>query len=159
MNHMVNEHERAQTLLMQQRVEGVSNEDSLWLESHLAGCEDCVQQAFALAEAMQQARSEALQITASAALVRSTQSRVRARARQLEWQRERMLPVWMAAAMALGWTVVSTPLLWEGFSWLGNLTHAPAILWQSGFIFSWLTPTALIGAAALSRRDRIESST
>ncbi len=153
------EHERANTLLMQQRVEGVSHEDGLWLESHLAGCDDCAAQALDLSEVLQQARTEALSVTASPALVRSTQLKVRARARELNRRRERMMPVWMFAAMALGWTVISTPLLWEGFSWLGNQFHTPAMLWQSGFIFSWITPTALIAAAALTRRERNASRT
>jgi hypothetical protein len=158
MNH-VTEHDHAKTLLMQQRVEGLSHEDGLWLESHIAGCDDCAAAAFDLSETLQQARSEALSITASAALVRSTQLKVRARARELNRQRERMMPVWMFAAMALGWTVVSTPLLWEGFSWLGAKFHAPTMVWQTGLLFSWLTPTALIGAAALTRHERNMSRT
>jgi hypothetical protein len=48
--------------------------------------------------------------------------------------------------------VLSIPLLWEGFAWIGNRGRVLDLVWQSGFVVAWLMPFGLIAALLLGTR-------
>src|SRR3954470_19827538 len=100
-----------------------SDRDSDFLQSHLAGCSACCEQSLAINSAVSEMRNDV--VYAQPAMVRATQLRVRARAAELHRQQETMRPLWIASALALAWAVMSMPLLWQGFAWMGQTTHTP----------------------------------
>jgi len=145
-------HEEFFVRAMHARIEGApldANEQAE-VEAHFAACEPCASRYQQMEGSLR--RLKQVNAVAGQSLVRETQMRVRARARRLEHNRERALPLRIAAAAALGWSVVSTPLLWGAMHSLSHYFNAPAYVWEGGFFFGWLAPTALIGVAAISRR-------
>ena len=145
-------HEEFFVRAMHARVEGsaLSANEQSEVESHFAACDACASRYRQLEGSLRQLKQ--VNAVAGQMLVRETQTRVRARARRLEHNRERALPLRIAAAAALGWSVVSTPLLWGAMHSLSHYFNAPTYVWEGGFFFGWLAPTALIGVAAISRK-------
>ena len=72
------EHERAIDIITRQGVDDIPARDTAWLETHLAVCSECAEYASLMGSTGQLLRSVA--VTASPALVATTQARVRARA-------------------------------------------------------------------------------
>jgi hypothetical protein len=132
-------HERARGLSMTGRIEDIAGEDRRWLDSHLADCTECSRFAASLDDAIAAVRLPA--VTADATLVRSTQTRVRGRALQINLSRAAMRPLWIAAAMVCAWATLTTPLLWAAFAWLGAAFSLSNVEWRSGFLFAWIAPT------------------
>src|SRR3954470_658617 len=91
-------------------------------------------------------------VYANPAMVRATQMRVRARAAEMRLQQETMRPLWISSALALAWAVLSMPLLWQGFAWLGRVNHVPDLVWQTGFVIIALTPLTAVGTIGLASR-------
>ncbi len=141
------DHQRAQQLIDASQVEGISPEERAWLDSHLHICQACSHAAAATERAIQAFRS--VHIDTDPALVQATQARVRARAREIHEESERMRPVWIPAVLALVFTVVSAPYIWQGLEWLAGKFGAPAWVFQFGFFWFWLIP-CLVAAAALA---------
>ncbi len=141
------DHQRAQQFIDACQVEGISPEERTWLDSHLSACEPCSQHAAATERAIQAFRS--VHIDTDPALVRATQVRVRARAREIHEEAERMRPVWISAVLALVVTAASAPYVWQGLEWLAARVGAPAWVFQLGFFWFWLIP-CLVAAAALA---------
>ncbi|MCZ6905381.1 MAG: hypothetical protein O7F56_06925 [Acidobacteria bacterium] len=141
------DHQRAQQFIDACQVEGISPEERTWLDSHLSACEPCSQHAGATERAIQAFRS--VHIDTDPALVQATQARVRARAREIHEEAERMRPVWISAVLALVVTVASAPYIWQGLEWLAGKFGAPAWVFQFGFFWFWLIP-CLVAAAALA---------
>ena len=141
------DHQRAQQLIDASQVEGISPEERAWLDSHLHICKACSQHAAATERAIQAFRS--VHIDTDPALVRATQVKLRARAREIHEESERMRPVWIPAVLALVFTVVSAPYIWQGLEWLAGKFGAPAWVFQFGFFWFWLIP-CLVAAAALA---------
>ena len=150
---LANHHnERAVDLLIgsRSREREISAEDRGWLESHLRDCAECNAQDASIDSVIGEMRS--LPVLANSTLVRATQLRVRARARELHQQQENMRPLWVACAIAFAWAVVATPFLWQGLSWLGHANRLPDIVWQSGFFAMTLMPIAAVGTIGLANR-------
>jgi hypothetical protein len=106
--------------------------------------------------------SNALHSTAFAAddsLVRSTQFRVRARAEQLRQERERMRLVWLSCLLLALSGATTTPLLWNGFHWIGELTQAPGPVWQLGFAVFWIAPAIVISVVLIARGIHLGGTT
>jgi hypothetical protein len=38
-------------------------------------------------------------------------------------------------------SALSTPLIWQGFEWLGRWSQLPNPVWQVGFVVFWIAPT------------------
>jgi len=134
-----NAHERARKLVLASRVEGDSTTDRAWLHSHLEACQSCCDYANTLEAVVAGVRAAA--VTADEGLVSATQARVRQRRLELMAQQEAARPMWIAAAMACGTTLLSTPLVWEMFAWLGHAVRVQPVIWNLGFVFFWIAPT------------------
>jgi hypothetical protein len=147
-------HERAERLMIQARVEAISPEERDWLDQHIEECARCASLSGATERALRSLRSVAVRVDPE--LVRRTQLIVRFRADQLERDRAGMLPVWVCCAFSWILGVVTAPLLWRGFEWLGRHAGVPNIVWQAGFVAWWLLP-ALVAVAVLALRREVAS--
>ena len=134
-----NLHQRAREISMAGRIDGISAGDRQWLDSHLAGCAECARFAASLDEAIGALRLPA--VMADSSLVRTTQSRVRRRAAQLQASSAAMRPLWIAAGLVCAWATLTTPLLWAAFAWLGAAVSLSNAEWRTGFLFAWIAPT------------------
>ena len=81
-----------------QGVDDIAARDTAWLESHLEQCSECAEYAALVASTGQLLRAVA--VTASPALVSTTQARVRARAAQLREHQSRV--VLIAVSFCIG---------------------------------------------------------
>jgi len=136
-------HARAGHLIDAVQVEGISAADREWLDNHLEGCARCGARARATERALQSLRSAAFHI--DPAVVRATQLRVRLRAQQLREQQSRMRALWVSCALSWVLGVVSAPLLWRGFEWLGRSVALPDSVWQIAFFLWWPVPAVVAG--------------
>ena len=130
----------------------ISDRDSDFLQSHVAACPACSEQSQTINNAVHDMRNDI--VYANPVMVRATQMRVRERAAEMRQQRETMRPLWLASALALGWAVVSMPLLWQGFAWFGGANHVPDLVWQTGFTVMALAPITAVGTIGLASRLR-----
>jgi hypothetical protein len=55
--------------------------------------------------------------------------------------------------------VVSAPLLWRGFEWMGQRLAMPKAVWITGFALSWVAPAVLAAAVIAWRHARGSSLT
>ena len=152
------QHQRARELIFQSFGESITREQDAWLAAHLSGCKPCAAEMESVQQSLLDLHSIACSITASASLVRATQFQVRMRARELQQQDDLMKPLWIAAALAFTWAVVSMPFLWEGFEWLGIHNQLPQMVWVTGFLVMCLMPAAAVAVVALAKRHRPQHS-
>lgn len=149
----VNLHEQVLSVLLEKDPDQVAPDARLAAEDHLRGCAECSATYSAREFVMQDLRTLACEVTASRNLVRSTQLQVRLYAVERRQQRDRMGPVWMTAGLAGVWAVGSIPFLWTGFEWAGQVAQLPGFVWQTAAVFAWITPTGLLAAATVARRE------
>ena len=142
-----------QTLLVSgMELQEVSAQQRRRLEEHLVACEACSEASRSMHEIANQLRSPQGGVNAGSYLVRTTQLRVRQRAMQMRERQERMSPLWISCAIASLWALISVPLLWEGFAWLGGRGMIADLVWQSSFVVAWLMPFGLVAALLLWTR-------
>ena len=146
MNH--DPHQQAQELIAC-RGDGLSEAQQAWLETHLTTCNRCREYAAAAEELVRALRS--VPVTADATLVRTTQARARAHAHKLQQQRERMWLIFISCVVVTLSTALTTPLLWQGFAWLGRWIRVPDLLWQTSLVMFWMVP-ALVASALFAAR-------
>jgi anti-sigma factor RsiW len=132
------------------REQELNGKDSDFLQSHLGICPSCAARSNTIENTRREMRGDV--VYANPAMVRATQMRVRERAAELRQQQETMRPLWISSALALAWAVLSMPLLWQGFAWLGRVNHIPDIVWQTGFGIMVLTPLTAVGTIGLASR-------
>jgi hypothetical protein len=137
-------HERAIQLIDKMQVEGLTAAERNWLEAHLESCAPCQDQARATESALQALRSAVPRF--DVALVLTTQMRARVRARELVENGARMRALWISCALSWVLGVVSAPLMWRGFAWLGHHWAISRAVWITGFALSWVAPAAVAGA-------------
>ena len=148
-------HERAHELLAAAQVEGLSAADQAWLDSHLDGCADCRVHAKSLERAITGLRS--FQTPVDPALMEATRRRLRVRAQELHEQEARMHGLWISCALSWILGVLSAPLLWWGFRWVGRHLALPDLAWQAAFALWWVIPaaaTAVVLAGLQARAAR-----
>jgi anti-sigma factor RsiW len=138
--------QRAKKLLEAERIDGISAEERKWLAEHLETCAACTNEANALAFAVGSLRS--VSVTASPDLVRRTSMVLRRRSAQLRQERDRALPLWIAVGIASVWMIVTAPVTWSIFSWLGRTLEVSDLVWELGFLMWWFLPATVLGAAA-----------
>jgi anti-sigma factor RsiW len=144
-------HERARHLIAAAQVEGISAADQTWLDSHLEDCAACAQDAAETRRTLQTLRWMA--VNADPGMVRATRLQVRMRARELDEGRSRSLLLWASGVLTTVVGMVTLPLLWSGFAWLGQKMSLPNGVWQFGFLVAWLLPAVVI-AAMLRQQSR-----
>ena len=145
-------HQRATQLIDRMQVEGLSGEERDQLELHLEGCEPCRKQALETERALRVFRSVGPRWDARLAL--ATQMRARIRARELHENAARMRALWISCALSWALGVVSAPLLWQGFAWMGHRLAMSRAAWITGFALSWVAPAVVAGAVIVWRQAR-----
>ena len=144
-----NVHERAQQLLAQALVEGLSQAEQSWLDQHLRDCADCSREANSTHELLRAMR--AVPVAVPQDLVARAQLRVRLRAE--ETAPSSTAPIlWALTAVSWLLGVFSAPLVWRGFAWLGAHAGLPKPVLEIGFVLWWVVPALLAAAAVLHYR-------
>ena len=150
-------HERARQLMVAARIEEIGAADREWLQDHVASCRECANEATALDAAIGALR--ALPVTASAELVQRSRRMVRQHAeQQLEADRMRAAPLWIATVVSAICMVATAPYVWRAFGWLGRSAQIPDSVWQIGFLMWWFLPATLLAVAAAWKHTTSEIS-
>ena len=145
-----NLHLRAQRLLAESLVEGITARDQAWLAQHLRECADCSREAAATQDLLQALRSVPVSVPRD--LVARTQLRVRLRAQEAGESSRSGLLLWIITAASWLLGVLSAPLVWRGFAWFGGQFGVPSLALEMGFVLWWTVPALLAAAAVLYQR-------
>ena len=140
-------HTRAEQLIAQARVEGISAGEQEWLRGHLAQCAACAASAGWTEEAIRALRG--LSVPLPRTLASRTQMRVRLRAQQLESYEPRWRMVWAACLVSWAFGAASAPYVWHGLEWLGHRMNLPNLVWQIGFGLWWALPAVVTAVILL----------
>jgi anti-sigma factor RsiW len=139
-------HARAEHLIAQERVEGISAADQNWLREHLAQCGACAARAASTTEAIRSLRG--LSVVLPASLASRAQFRVQMRAQQLR-SGPRWRMVWAACGISWAFGAATAPYVWRGLEWVGHRMGVPNIVWEMGFGLWWALPAAVVGVILL----------
>jgi hypothetical protein len=139
-------HARAEQLIAQERVEGISTTDQRWLQQHLAECAGCAARAGATEQAIRSLRG--LSVSLPAALASRTQFRVRMRAQQLRGE-PRWRVVWAACGISWAFGAATAPYVWRGLEWAGHRLSIPNFIWELGFGLWWALPVVVVAVILL----------
>lgn len=143
-------HQRAQKLLAESLVEGISAPDQAWLGQHLRECPDCAREAAATQDLLQALRSVPVSVPRD--LVARTQLRVRLRAQEASESSRSGQLLWVITAASWLLGVLSAPLVWRGFAWFGGHFGVPRLALEMGFVLWWTVPALIAAAAVLYQR-------
>ena len=145
-----NIHQRAQQLFAQSLVEGLSAAEQSWLEAHLRECPACALQTGSTRELLSALRN--VPVLTPSDLAARTQLRVRLRAQEFAQTSNSGLVLWFITAASWLLGVLSAPVVWRGFAWLGAEFHLPKTVLQLGFVLWWTVPALVAVAAVLHQR-------
>jgi predicted anti-sigma-YlaC factor YlaD len=142
------EHGRAVDLILRREIEGVTEGEARWLESHLAECAECSEYELAMGSAEQAMRSFTVMATGS--LVASTQARVRARAVELRERESRRFLIAISFAMGVVFSTLSAWAWWKVGGWMVERFSLPSAIVGPGVVFFWLLPAVLLGVLLMA---------
>jgi hypothetical protein len=142
------EHERALDLITRRGAEDVAATDMAWLESHLAICAECAEYVALANSTGRLLRSVA--ITASPALVATTQARLRARATYLREQRSRMVLIAISFCIGAMSSALSAWLWWRFGGWVARHVGLPSAIVEPGILLFLLLPAIVIAGLLLA---------
>ena len=145
-----NLHQRAQQLFAQSLVEGLSSTDQAWLEAHLRECAACAREIASTRELLHALRSVPVSVPRD--LAARTQMRVRLRAQESAQSSGSGALLWVITGASWLLGVLSAPLVWRGFAWLGAQLNLPKTVLEFGFVLWWTLPPLLAVAAVLHQR-------
>jgi predicted anti-sigma-YlaC factor YlaD len=141
-------HERARRLAADSWIDPVSEQETVWLRSHLESCESCRRFASGVEEGIVALRSARIQ--ADRRLVEATQRSVRVYAERVRETRSRVRLLAISCVLSVVWGGVTLPWLWRGCAWLGRAARLPDPAWQAAFVLFWLLPSAVAALLLLS---------
>jgi hypothetical protein len=141
-----NLHARAEKLIAQERIEGISESERGWLATHLRECTNCAQVAQQTNEALRTLR--AMPIPLPRGLAARTQFRVQLRAQEMREREPKRRLLWIMCAMSWALGIATAPYVWHAFEWAGGRLGLPRLIWEMGFGLWWTIP-ALIAAAVV----------
>ena len=139
-------HARAERLIAQERVEGISTADQQWLRQHLSECASCVERAAATEQAIRSLRG--LSVALPPMLASRTQHRVRLRAEQLRSE-PRWRIIWAACGVSWAFGAATAPYVWRGLAWVGHRMGLPDIIWELSFGLWWALPAVVVAVILL----------
>jgi hypothetical protein len=139
-------HERAESLIAKERVEGLSGIEQDWLAQHLRECSLCADSVNATARALRGLRTVSIPVPRE--LARRTQFRVRLRARELQVREPRWRLLWAMCGASWVAGAATAPYVWRGLAWAGHHLGVPDLVWKMGFGVWWALP-AIVAAAIL----------
>jgi len=149
-------HARAEKLIAQERVEGISRAEREWLTAHLQDCARCNELARQTEQALRSMRTAAISLPEG--LAGRTQFRVRLRAQELREREPHNQLMWVTCGVSWALGVATAPYVWRIFEWVGQRTGAPKILLQLSFGLWWAIPALIAGAVMLIENARQASA-
>src|ERR1035438_1576728 len=126
----------------------LSAADTTWLDLHLAACAECSDYAALTDSTGRLLRSVA--ITASPALVATTQARLRARAMYLQEQRSRMVLIAISFCIGAMSSALSAWLWWRFGGWVAQHVGLSAAIVEPGILLFLLLPAVVIAGLLLA---------
>jgi anti-sigma factor RsiW len=147
-----NVHERALQLIAQARVEGTSETDRTWLQTHLENCDFCAEHARRTDRALRALRTASIPLPDG--LASRTQFRVRLRAQELREREPQRRALWLACGLSWIFGIVSAPYVWRLFAWFGERTGVPKLVWELGFGLWWTIPAVFFLIVVLMEKLR-----
>jgi predicted anti-sigma-YlaC factor YlaD len=145
-----NLHTRAQQLLAQSLIEEITPADDAWLRKHLGDCPECREHAAATNDLLRALRAVPIDVPRD--LAARTQMRVRLRAQETAGASRSGLVLWSLTAMSWLLGVMSAPLVWRAFAWIGEEFRVPKLALEMGFVLWWTIPALFAVAAVLHQR-------
>lgn len=140
-------HARAEGLIAQERVEGISADERLWLEAHLRECDTCAGVAGKTDEAVRSVRRWSVPLPRG--LAGKTQFRVRLRAQELRAAEPRWRMLWVISGLSWICGAATAPYVWRGLEWVGRRTGVPSLVWEMGFGLWWALPAIVVAVILL----------
>lgn len=137
-------HARAEKLIAQEHVEGISQGDFTWLTAHLRECASCAQVAQQTNDALRALSGATISLPRG--LADRTRFRVQLRAQELRERQPKSRLLWIMCAVSWALGIATAPYVWQMFEWVGRHTDAPKLLIEFGFGLWWAIP-ALFAAA------------
>jgi anti-sigma factor RsiW len=147
-----NVHERALQLIAQARVEGTSETDRTWLQTHLETCDLCAEHARHTDQALRALRTATIPLPDG--LASRTQFRVRLRAQELREREPQRRALWLACGISWVFGIASAPYVWQLFAWFGERTGVPKLVWELGFGLWWTIPAVFFLIVVLMEKLR-----
>ena len=145
-----NLHIRAQKFFAQSLVEGLTQADQSWLDQHLRECADCARETASAQDLLRALRNVPVSVPRD--LAARTQLRVRLRAQESAQTSQGSYLLWVITGFSWLVGVLSAPLVWRGFAWVGNYLHVPKLALEMGFILWWAVPALFAVAAVLHQQ-------
>ena len=143
-------HQRAVRLIDKLQVEGLTDAERAELEAHVEKCARCREQERHTDLALRAFRAATLRFDSS--LVLRTQMQVRLRAREIVENAARLRALWISCLLSWVLGVVSAPLMWRGFEWIGHRLALSRVVWITGFALAWVAPAVVTAAIIAWRR-------
>ena len=145
-------HARAQELFAKSQVEGISGADRAWLDAHLRDCGECAREIVNMQELLGALRS--VPVVVPRDLAARTQLRVRLRAQESAagTPQNSNIILWLITGMSWMLGILSAPLVWRGFTWVGSHFSIPKLALEMGFVFWWVVPALFAVGAILHQR-------
>jgi hypothetical protein len=147
-----NLHARAEKLIAQERIEGISQPEREWLAAHLRECTACAQLAQQTSNALSVLRG--LPIPLPRGLATRTQFRVQLRAQEMREREPKRRLLWIMCAMSWALGIATAPYVWRAFEWVGDRMGLPRLIWEMGFGLWWTIPALVAGAVVLMENLR-----
>jgi predicted anti-sigma-YlaC factor YlaD len=148
-----NLHARAEKLIAQERIEGVSQSERDWLASHLRDCQSCAQAAQQTSEALRALRGAAIRLPRG--LAERTKFRVQLRAQEMREREPKRRLLWIMCAMSWALGIATAPYVWRAFEWAGDRLGLPRLVWEMGFGLWWTIPALVAAAVVLLENLRL----
>jgi hypothetical protein len=145
-------HARAERLIAQERVEGISQVEREWLSAHVHDCAHCAKLARQTDQALRSMRTAAISLPSG--LANRTQFRVRLRAQELREREPKRRALWLACGVSWMFGVASAPYVWRLFEWFGQRAGLPKPVWEVGFGLWWTIPALFAAAVLLMESSR-----
>jgi hypothetical protein len=146
-------HARAEKLIAQERVEGISQTERDWLAAHLRECSGCAQVAQQTSAALSALR--AVPIPLPRGLAARTQFRVQLRAQEMREREPKRRLLWIMCAMSWALGIATAPYVWRAFEWAGERIGVPRLVWEVGFGLWWTIPALVAAAIVLLESVRL----
>lgn len=131
-------HARAERLIAQEHVEGISQGDFTWLAAHLRECAGCAQVAQQTNDALRALRGATIAVPRG--LAERTRFRLQLRAQELREREPKNRVLWIMCAVSWGLGIASAPYVWQGIEWIGSRMGVPRLLMEFGFGLWWAIP-------------------
>jgi len=145
-------HARAEQLIAQEHVEGISQAERDWLGTHLQECPNCARHAEETDQALRSLRTAAIPLPSG--LASRTQFRVQLRLQEMREREPKRRALWAACAVSWVFGIASAPYVWRLFQWFGERTGVPKLVWELGFGLWWTIPALFVLIVLLMEKVR-----